>query len=80
MAAKVRRCGRCSRRLRNFGADWAVALDLDLDDHLRTVAEVWCPECTTSEEHIQREINDATTDYRWIGDKVAMWPKFPALS
>lgn len=80
MAAKIKRCARCSRRLRGAGTDWAAALELDNDDHLRTVTEVYCPECTTSEEHITREINDATTDYRWVGDHVVMWPKVAAAN
>lgn len=75
MAAKVKRCARCGRRCRS-GADWAVALDLkEQEQDLRTVTEIWCPDCTTSEEHTEREINDATVDYRWVGDKVRMWPK-----
>ena len=32
---------------------------------------------TTAAEHTQREIKDATTDYVWIGDRVARYPKFP---
>lgn len=74
MAAKIKRCARCNRRLRS-GADWAVSMT-DFDDHsYGVVAEIWCPDCTTPEEHIQREINDATVDYIWSGDRVAMYPK-----
>ena len=72
MAAKVKRC---ARRLRNKGADWAVAID-DRDEHgFGTVPEVYCPDCTTAEEHIQREINDATSNYIWRGDRVGLFPK-----
>ena len=74
--AKVKRCARCNRRLRTAGADWAVAIDMD-QDGFGTVVEVYCPDCTTAEEHTRREINDATSDYIWSGDRVAMWPKFP---
>lgn len=74
MAAKVERCARCGRRRRS-GIDWAVEIG-DFDDSGFGVADVlYCPECTTTEEHIQREINDATTDYIWRGERVAMYPK-----
>jgi hypothetical protein len=35
------------------------------------VGRVVCPDCATAEEHLQREINDATTDYVWYGERVA---------
>jgi hypothetical protein len=72
--AKIQRCSRCGRRLRNSGADWACFIDFG-DDALGAVTETYCPKCTTSEEHIRREINDATTDYVWVDDRVAMFPK-----
>jgi hypothetical protein len=72
-ATKIRRCTRCGRRLRN-GAEWACSIDFG-DDGLGNVTELYCPECTTTEEHLRREINDATTDYVWFGERVAMFPK-----
>jgi hypothetical protein len=75
MAAKVRRCARCDRRLRKSGADWTCWIKIDPSDGLGTVPEVYCPDCTTTEEHLQREVNDATVDYRWLGERLAMYPK-----
>ncbi len=76
MAAKLKRCTRCNRRVRS-GADWAVSID-SIDDHgFGVVAELYCPRCTTDEEHLRREINDSTCDYVWVGVRVAMLPKFP---
>ena len=65
---------RCDRRLRGAGIDWACGIALD-DDHTGVVDEFLCPGCITAEEHTTREVNDATTDYIWIGDRVQMWPK-----
>jgi hypothetical protein len=80
--AKVKRCGRCDRRLRNEGtaADWAVALDPDGASNFKVPTEIWCPSCTSVEEHVQREINDSTVDYLWRGDRVLMWPKSAAAN
>ena len=75
MAAKIQRCARCSKRLRNGGDDWAVAIDISGEDGMGEVAELYCGACTTTAEHIQRQINDATTDYVWYGDKLARIPK-----
>jgi hypothetical protein len=75
MAKKTERCARCNRRLRD-GAQWACAIDLDTDS-LGTVTELYCPKCTTTDEHTRREINDATLDYIWVGDRVLMRPKLP---
>jgi hypothetical protein len=74
MAAKVKRCARCDRRMRN-GVEWACGMDID-EEGLGTVAEFYCPDCTTAAEHTQREINDATTTYVWYGDRVARFPKY----
>jgi hypothetical protein len=74
MSTKIKRCTRCNRRLRS-GADWAVSIDSVDDRGYGVVTEVYCPDCTTAEEHIQREINDSTVDYIWSGDRVAMYPK-----
>lgn len=74
-AAKVRRCARCDRRVRS-GADWAVSIGDDVDDRgFGVVTEIYCPRWTTAEEHTEREINDATSDYVWRNDRVALWPK-----
>jgi uncharacterized protein with PIN domain len=74
MAAKMKRCARCNRQVRS-GADWAVSID-DVDDRgYGVVTEIYCPECTTAEERTEREINDATSNYVWRGDRVAMCPK-----
>jgi hypothetical protein len=79
MAAKIKRCARCSRRMRGHCAGWACSIDVD-DDGLGTVTEFYCPDCTTAAEHTQREINDATTRYVWRGGRVARLPKFqPAV-
>ena len=77
MAEKVKRCARCNRRLRNTATatDWAVALAPDGDTNFKVVEEIWCPDCTSSDEHLEREINDATVDYLWRGDRILMWPK-----
>jgi hypothetical protein len=77
MAAKVKRCDRCDRRLRNAGADWCVEIGNYDADGYGEVMTVVCPDCTTSAEHLQREIGDATTDYRWRGERVARFPKYP---
>jgi len=76
MAAKVNRRARCDRRMRNAATaiEWVCAIDID-DEDLGTVTEVYCPKCATSEEHLQREINDSTTRYVWFGDRVARFPK-----
>jgi hypothetical protein len=74
MAAKVKRCGRCNRRLRGAAVEWVCDISLD-DDGLGAVTEVYCPKCATDGEHMQREINDATTDYVWYGERVARHPK-----
>jgi hypothetical protein len=73
-AAKVKRCSRCNRRLRGTGAAWLCLIDLD-DDGWGSVPGVVCPGCTTDEEHTQREINDAITDYVWRGDRLTLFPK-----
>ncbi len=75
MAAKLVRCARCKRRLRSSVDAWAVAIDDPDDRGFGVVTAVWCPDCTTDEEHIEREINDATSDYVWSGERVACWPK-----
>lgn len=76
MAAKVRKCARCRRRLRGGGDDWSVALELDEhNEDLRSPGEIWCGGCTTELEYLEREINDSTVDYLWRGDRVLMWPK-----
>jgi hypothetical protein len=77
MAAKVRRCARCDRRLRGAAADWCVEMGNYATDGYGEVMAVVCPDCTTAEEHVQREINDSTTDYIWRGERVARFPKFP---
>jgi hypothetical protein len=75
MAKKVQRCARCDRRCRS-GDSWAVALDLEAgSDCLRTASEIYCPDCTTAEEHTQKEVNDAGNFYIWSGDYVSMWPR-----
>jgi hypothetical protein len=76
MAAKIKRCARCSRRMRGQRAEWACSIDID-DEGLGTVTEFYCPDCTTAEEHTQRAINDATTSYVWHGGRVARYPKLP---
>ena len=76
MTKKPKRCARCNRRLRGDRAQWAVGIDLDADG-FGAVTELYCPKCTTTEEHIRREINDATLDYIWVGDRILMRPKLP---
>jgi hypothetical protein len=74
MAAKVRRCGRCDRRLRGAAVEWVCDIELD-EEGLGTVAEVYCPDCATATEHLAREVNDATVRYVWYGDKLARFPR-----
>jgi phage FluMu protein Com len=74
MAAKVKRCGRCNRLVRS-GTDWAVSIS-DVDDSgFGVVDAIYCPRCTTADEHTEQEINDATSDYIWRAGRVAMYPK-----
>ncbi|MCV7090206.1 hypothetical protein [Mycobacterium interjectum] len=79
MTAKVNRCARCSRRLRNpraSGADWAVSIATDPQTDLSHVAEIYCPDCTTGTENVQRERTDAAVDYVWFSEEqFQMWPK-----
>jgi hypothetical protein len=74
MAAKSKRCARCDRRMRKSGEGWACAMSID-EEGLGLVTDVYCPACTTDEEHLQRQINDALTNYVWYGDRVARFPK-----
>jgi hypothetical protein len=73
MASKVRRCARCHRRLRR-GRQWACALRRGADG-LADVTELYCPDCTTPEEHTRREINDAAMDYIHVGGRLLVLPK-----
>lgn len=75
MAAKVRRCGRCNRRLRGAAMDWMVELNFD-DDELATPGEINCPDCQTDTEAAERQSNDRDYDYVWVdGERISMWPK-----
>ena len=81
MAAKVKRCARCDRRVRS-GTDWTVAID-DVDDRgYGVVTEIYCPKCTTDAERTQCDVNDATVRYVWnaTGDRVARYPKLETVS
>jgi hypothetical protein len=77
MAAKVKRCARCDRRLRGAADDWCAELGNFDPDGYGEVTAIICPSCATVEEHLAREISDAMTDYEWLGDRVARFPKFP---
>lgn len=78
-ATKVQRCARCNRRLRNprgSGADWAVLVVTDQKTSLSRADEFICPGCTTAEENVQRELNDASSDYVWVTpEQFQIWPK-----
>ena len=75
MAAKVKRCGRCDRRVRGAATGWGVALDID-EDKLCTPAEILCPACQTDHETTTRENNDRGHDYVWVdSQRLSMWPK-----
>lgn len=83
MAGRLKRCARCNRRMRNpasSGGDWACSIvHLDGNERVGAVTEVWCPDCITTEEHLQREINDSTTSYTQLGGNlISMWPKATA--
>lgn len=78
MAAKIQRCARCNRRLRNeaTATDWAVSIVTDHETNLSRVDEVWCDRCQSDDEHVEREIRDAATDYVWITtERFQCWPK-----
>ncbi|RPA64895.1 hypothetical protein EF294_07375 [Gordonia oryzae] len=59
MSAKIIRCSRCRRRLRNPATDtaWNVTVERgQIVGHL-------CPDCQTPEENAEAEINLATLEY-----------------
>lgn len=74
MAAKIQRCARCDRRVRS-GSDWAVSIGDRDREGFGVVTEIYCGDCQTLEEGIERAVNDAMADYVWRGDRVAVWPK-----
>ncbi|BBY33371.1 hypothetical protein BST33_09985 [Mycolicibacter minnesotensis] len=59
MAAKVARCERCGRRLRNLGAGdgWNVRAERGV------ILGLICPGCQTAGENAEALINEATLDY-----------------
>ena len=75
MAARVRRCERCNRRLRGAANEWVVEMGNYDPDGYGEVLSVICPDCATGEEHLEREIANSTTDYHWRGERVARYPK-----
>lgn len=75
MAKKPKRCCRCNRRLRGAGAQWCVDIALGAGG-LGTVDAIICPRCATPWEHLQREVNDSTVRYEWVGNHVKRVPKF----
>jgi hypothetical protein len=77
MAIKTKRCARCDRRLRGAATDWAVAIDAPDDNGYGVVSEIYCPDCTTAQEHTQATVNDTLCNYVWRRDRVGMFPKFP---
>jgi hypothetical protein len=75
LAAKVRRCSRCDRRLRGAALEWGVDLDRG-SDALITPGAVICPDCQTKGERVERERNDRDFDYVWVNaERLSMWPK-----
>jgi hypothetical protein len=64
MSAKVQKCYRCGKRYRGQD-DWN-------QDYIAGLAVgMLCPECQTSKEHVEAEVNRATEDYSgWRGVKV----------
>lgn len=54
MNGKAVKCSRCRRRMRAH-AGWSVVTEWG------RIAEVVCPTCQTSTEHVEADINEATS-------------------
>jgi hypothetical protein len=72
--AKVEKCARCGRRLRNDNSGWTFAVDVHRDDSAEVV-EPRCPDCTTDQEAFQVEVNNSIfQSARAIDGRLLIWP------
>ncbi|MGV0159889.1 hypothetical protein ACRU3B_10675 [Mycobacterium colombiense] len=74
MAAKVHRCGRCGKRLRNPNSAKADGWVGMLREGL--VAETLCPACTSPLERAESAAHEATMELGQAGEHIMMRPKF----